>query len=1711
MSDPLGLFGDNEQNNDPLGLFEASPKKRNATWGESLAQGFGQVGNMADLAWSTLAGGAAALAGDKKSALEIEENRKARKETRDQWGSPQDTELSFLQKAANAVNPLSLAASGLSPATTVDVARQAGESTSSALKAGAIDAAGNVAGMILPGFKQGGALVRASTGAAANAAQELVTKKAIQHVLDTEKGKQAFEVTGEDLALAGLAGGVMAGAAGKQKKSKPTTRGTSSLEALNQIAETKKAPVETGAQLDAMQRMAQQLGAEAPVAEVGGSGPMKHMGDVLMGIDQRSRLGQPTPDNAIEAMTRQLGGNPKLEIPNDIPLDNSRSGIGDLTDYLTTKDAKAAQAELEARQAALEMDVRRRVVPEQNARAIQELQNKPNFTPEMEAYRNQQLQNAEQLPLDLRTELDIPHVLPDTNEVIAPQYGAMQGAGRFDENGMPIRADLSMEAANLENPLQRNLWGDELGPSQGQQRSLTAAIDRMPAGPERQAALGLFRAQILEAAGDTPKGFNAAMNKQKGQVLIGGKKVVVEPTDTGFVAKIGDKVVGYLNSNITPEQQRMLGEDASVDMVKVNDDMRGKGVGRALYEAWAKANDGNVIPSGKTSQAAWNTWKKSLPGGVDKFVNQEAQRILGGADPQHVLGNIPDPEVAQRVQARAALLKKQGGAISPDVFLKDFPEFLGSKFKDTEGKLKLFYHGTSKDKTFTDIKAGKTGAWFTDDPEGASSYAKDNDSKGTKYNPETRRYEEVNNNPHVHQVYLNAQNPYSLTDADMAKYRVAENYTKFQRDLTEKAKNLGHDSIDWGHGNVTVFNPDQIKSAISPINKKPGFNFKKQGGGLLVDWQDKPKADVLAKVAGIRDKLSNLIPTKATPQEVVAASSSLPDVDQNILQRGINNFTKGGLYQAEKTNNPVIKFTVDKVLEADRLARADVRDYIHDSLAPAMRALSTSEMTEIAAVLNHADKIETPVTPEFLRSQGFSEKQVAFAEAHTKAMDASFNAINQAREMAGLKPISKRAAYSAMNFTGDFRKLVYKIGEDGEKSVVGVIGAKTAFGLSALEKKIRASNPEYEIEAGKPRYMGGGGNDKGGSAVQAVQRALELLSENNGEVKQFLDVLDEIKTKEAYNFLGANAHTKQKKGVFGSEGRKPWLSAEQNAKDFMDAQLQYAEAALRWGHLSNASNEIKQLLTSDLNMPNAKEWSESYLQNALGMNPSKVGRSLENAVNGIWEASGIGKTIPTQVQQYSRKAVNTLLLGLNPAFLSTNVVQPLLAMPAMTSFLKSRGVDAFATGYDNMARAGFTLFKEQIGSLSPLEKEAQAYAKANHVFGSDLVDTSSLSRKNAEFYLDKTGNFLASNVESSTRKMVYYAFVHMLYSNGLGKDFGLAHNLTDMAMNNYSPVERPKVFNALGPVGDMAANLSSYKHNELSRLAMFAREIGKEKHAAPFLTQIATSVVSAGLTGVIGFQEADWLYRQITKAMGAPDSLSRVVIDFSEKLSEDVRGKYVASHGVFSALGVDMSKRLGISDVIPNSLGEAAFPGGSKLVDIGAAGLSAMTDPSEMNLKRLAREAAPGLVTGPMDRAWFSQDTPQGELGLNRRTLEGQVIRTDADKMSKNLGFTGINESVMKQKIYDLEQQGIGYADLRAGVMKKMVDAMHSDGKVSPELIQNYMRYEGDPAQLEKDLIARVEKGSMSMVDAAKLQAMAAKTIPQLYQGQRTLQTLGGN
>jgi hypothetical protein len=80
-------------------------------------------------------------------------------------------------------------------------------------------------------------------------------------------------------------------------------------------------------------------------------------------------------------------------------------------------------------------------------------------------------------------------------------------------DGIPFRADLSMEAQHLQDPLQRNLWGDELPIQTGDGGiPLTQAIDNMPPGSARTRGIQSLQHEMkapddLQMASDTANSF----------------------------------------------------------------------------------------------------------------------------------------------------------------------------------------------------------------------------------------------------------------------------------------------------------------------------------------------------------------------------------------------------------------------------------------------------------------------------------------------------------------------------------------------------------------------------------------------------------------------------------------------------------------------------------------------------------------------------------------------------------------------------------------------------------------------------------------------------------------------------------------------------------------------------------------------------------------------------------------------------------------------------------------------------------------------------------------------------------------------------------------------------------------------------------------------------------------------------------------------------
>lgn len=930
---------------------------------------------------------------------------------------------------------------------------------------------------------------------------------------------------------------------------------------------------------------------------------------------------------------------------------------------------------------------------------------------------------------------------------------------------------------------------------------------------------------------------------------------------------------------------------------------------------------------------------------------------------------------------------------------------------------------------------------------------------------------------------------------------------------------------------------DAVKEAMNPLVEKPqpsnvGMNKPdlgeaprvgkrssiggKQSGYILMDANKREAAKNLMDKLGIEGKLGEISASMWTPQQAIDAALKAKDVVQNVAQKVLNNFTKGGIYQALKTHNPMIRYVVEKIQEADRLSRAQVRDWVHGKMAPAMRALSAKEQGAVWTAIEIADLAQKPVDYVALAKAGATEAQIHLAKTLREALDHAYQQINKARAAAGKDPIDKRVAYAAMRASGDFRRLVYD-NSGVDKKVIGVIGSDFRSRVNGLKGEME----KHGYFVGEERYYGAQARERN-SSNQAFMSAIEHLADSDPRVAEFVDVLDKIRTSEVYSYLNTKKHTMEKKGVFGMEGRKSWMSPEQNAADGFKSQLNYVEAAIKWGNLSEASEAIKPVLNHpDIKMPVAKQWSERYLKTALGFNPSAVGTHLETALSEAFKSTGVGYSNYRKGVAVARQLTNGLLLMLNPRFWLTNVVQPMQAMPGMKAMMITRGLDAgfdFGTGASYLAQAANTIMKKKMGGLEGFEKEAAAYAQSHHVYGSDMIEHSNQIRKGPAYIAEQVSNFAAGNIESYTRQLAFYSFVHMLKENGMSEANGLhvaAHNLTDMMMNNYSHIDRPNVFNALGPVGDLAVNLQSYKFNELSRISLFARHAQEYGSLRPLMAHLGAGVAFGGILGTIGYDNADRAYHMITKLMGAPDSLTNRVLHMSEGLGKhiyDATGgavdqPYLASHGLFSMAGMDMTKSLGITDVTGGSIADTMAPGFSKLGEIAKGGYDMATNPSEMNAKRLGRAAMPIGLQGAYDMKNFTN--PNG-LAVRPKDLKGQAYRTDTDKVLKYAGFSGVHEAVQKQKTYNIERQATDYNDIRDGVLNTLRDQMYT-GTIKGDTVQQYMNAYGSPKTLETDLKKYAEQQHMTSEEFNLMHAAMSKSMAQRMKAQEYVRMFNDN
>lgn len=881
--------------------------------------------------------------------------------------------------------------------------------------------------------------------------------------------------------------------------------------------------------------------------------------------------------------------------------------------------------------------------------------------------------------------------------------------------------------------------------------------------------------------------------------------------------------------------------------------------------------------------------------------------------------------------------------------------------------------------------------------------------------------------------------------------------------------------------------PKSVGLKGQPITS--GSKYSRQRGAVLLPFGKKPASDQIKKIKSLESLLPEHVTVAATPADVAAKVLSTTDVTENAYTKGTRLFTKGFQYEKGKTNHPLIKYAYDQVSDAVDASAHKLRKILQEDILKPIRRLKDAEMIDLHAAMHDAMMNKYDLTPEMLAKHGFNEKQIQVFNGFQKAYTDVFNSTNEMLVAGGQKPISRYTGYMAGVATGDFRTAIVKTGDNGVPTFVGFIGSNIKAVRDANVKAFLAKHPEYSI--GPEQFVGDG--KLSNSQSKALVEALSLLGKEGSDVANFSKAYAEAMQGEAMGYQGANKHLLDKKGVFGNEGAKQWVTgwkaampmsdklkasviAQQNALDGFRAQVSYIETMTKWSELSKASKNIAEVLSNpavQAEHPVASRMVKEYLSNALGHNPSRVGEWVSHGAEALGHTIGVGPAVFRQAIGGLKGAQNVTFFALSPAFLAANSIQAAIATPLMVNRLRARGLDV--AGIDKIGVSEYTaamiegsrhLKNQMMGKKGDAFSERMfAYGEEHGMSATQIFDHNTDIRVSPHFIGSKIAETGMGFVESAPRMTSFLMFSNILRKNGFENHpdiFKIAKELTNDVMADYRPHEQSRVNRMFGPLAPLLANVSTFANNAASLNAAVFREAMKTKDGSALVAMALTGLALHGLLGFPGFHEADLLVEQISKAIGKPTTLTNEVL----KITAGKEGGDFVSMGLGTELGLALHNTLGRSSFLPPQV-----VGGTAgaAIDTGKAAYGAVTSPSEMSAKRLAYNLSPRVLKGMEDLTWFSK----GDLALSRKegyASKGIYERDEFDKTARRFGVTSKEE--FKAKEQDRQQiiQDQAYKKLQDSILIKMDNEFAlNKGVFKPERVRehfdNYIEVEGDAEQ----------------------------------------------
>jgi len=710
-----------------------------------------------------------------------------------------------------------------------------------------------------------------------------------------------------------------------------------------------------------------------------------------------------------------------------------------------------------------------------------------------------------------------------------------------------------------------------------------------------------------------------------------------------------------------------------------------------------------------------------------------------------------------------------------------------------------------------------------------------------------------------------------------------------------------------------------------------------------------------------------------TPEEakLVYAQKPVKDIPHNIVRNKLYSGAEGLLRQYP--DNPFLNLLRTTLQEGRNNAEVFSKKYVTgpEGYVTVYRKLTKDEWVRVSEVLQGLSERRITPTKELLDKLGLNENQQNLIFTHQKAFDALFDVASNVNQKLGFPAFDKLEGYSPATFPGGYKAIVSekrvskKTGEPIAPRTISVINADTrgefkiakkhyedkGYTVGELERKGLPTN------ARQPSGMFNGFND-----------IVNLLAENNPEFAKMKEIADDHtkgKIKQLYSF---NVHELKKSGVEGSAGDKPWLSAEQNAKDHLEAIINHLEEGAKFYNYQEPLGNISKILSDpEVKLRNTKKYMEEHARHITGQNLNPIGAATNWVVDGTAALFGKSFKVPNKWANELGNLSALHMMGLyNPAFLGMQLTQFItgglpeaMKIRAATGLHPAEIAKSFNLGAAwNTALSAEKNLGVSMGEAVPTHiREAASWAREHGMFDFSELELAHTALKNEK--LVKAQNVAAlpmSFGERATRPGVFMAFVDIFHKFGLQGEEGLkvAQNATDFSMGNYHPDERPHIYQEFGVLGQGMGKLTTFKHNQITQWLTRGKDAINGRSITPLAAMAALSLSLSGVTGLPGYQELDWLVQKLSGGNRIRD----LVMPSGDMPSPVLDGP--ASYYT----GFDFQSRLGMNRILPDSVGAALNP---QLANIGGmlgAVASYAKNRDEMSFNEMVKALTPQGMKG---------------------------------------------------------------------------------------------------------------------------------------------------